>query len=211
MKRANKENCFANALKVAEYARRFTRGHWSFPGPESEKKWFGTHVNKLDGDLEKSAEGMMLNFAESGHPILRARNALARGELNSTRKGVKSIHFKGSDDTIKLILRTVVSVNQLRIYGAVANFCKEIAKNSPSATKHAEILFWESMVVPTEFPNANTVSQTDMSAQRNLLREYEQKLAELPEQEKIDQTLLQCWVLGEHREKTVLHYPGGRT
>ena len=56
---------------------------------------------------------MMINFAESGHPVFRASNALERGELKSKGKGVKSIHFNGSDETIGLILRKVISVNQL--------------------------------------------------------------------------------------------------
>ena len=43
----------------------------------------------------------------------------------------------------------------------------------------------ESMVTPTEFPIANPISQTDTEVQRNLLREYEQKFAELPEQQKL--------------------------
>ena len=58
-KRGNKEDCIANVLKITECARRFTRGHWSFSGPGSEKKWYGTHVNKLDGEWLKTAEGMM--------------------------------------------------------------------------------------------------------------------------------------------------------
>ena len=94
---------------------------WSFLVPRCEKKWYGTHVNKPDGQRDKTAEGMMLNFAESGHPILRATSALERGELKSKGKGVTSIHFNGSDDTIDLILRTIISVNQLGIYGAVAD------------------------------------------------------------------------------------------
>ena len=64
---------------------------------------------------------MMLNFAASGHPVFRANGALARGELKSKGKGKKSIHFNGSDETIELILRTNISVNQLSIYGAVAD------------------------------------------------------------------------------------------
>ena len=65
----------------------------------------------------------MLNFAESGHPKFRATSALERGELKSKGKGVTSIHFNGSDDTIELILRTIISVNQLIVYGAVAGLC----------------------------------------------------------------------------------------
>ena len=42
-KPGNKENCVANALRVTEYA---ARGHRSFLGPGSEKKWYGTHVKR---------------------------------------------------------------------------------------------------------------------------------------------------------------------
>ena len=66
-----KENCIANSHRVTEYARRFTRGHWSVLGPGSEKKWYGTYSGKPDGDWDKTAERMMLNFAESGYPVFR--------------------------------------------------------------------------------------------------------------------------------------------
>ena len=52
---------------------------------------------------DKTAENLMLNFAESGHPIFRATSALERGELKSKGNGVISIHFNGSDDTTELI------------------------------------------------------------------------------------------------------------
>ena len=95
----------------------------------------------------------MLTFAENGHPVFRATSASERGELRSNGKGKKSIHFNGSDETVELILRTVISVNQLSIYGAVADWCKESARDSPDARKHAENESWESMVVPTDFTN----------------------------------------------------------
>ena len=41
---------------------------------------------------------------------------------------MKSVQFRGSDVTIELILRTVISVNQLSIYGGVADLCKESAE-----------------------------------------------------------------------------------
>ena len=73
---------------------------------------------------------MMLNIAESGHPIFRATSAMERGELWSKEKGKKSIHFNGSEESIEWILRTVISVNQLSIYGAVADLCRELSKDS---------------------------------------------------------------------------------
>ena len=41
------------------------------------------------------------------------------------------------------------------------------------------------MVMPPEVSTTNQTSQIDAGVQRNLLREYEQKFAELPEQEKL--------------------------
>ena len=108
-KRGNKETCVANALRVTEYARRFTQGHWSF-------LWYGTHAHKPDGERDKTAEGTMLN------PVFRASRALERGELKSKGQDVKTIHFNDGDETIETIHRTIISVNLLSIYGAVADF-----------------------------------------------------------------------------------------
>ena len=119
-KRGNKENCISNAHRVTEYARRFTRGCCSSLGPGSEKKWNGTHVNKPDGERDKTAEGMMLNFAESGHPTFRGTSASGRGELKSQRERNEIHSLQRNDETIWLILRTV---SQLSVYGAVADMC----------------------------------------------------------------------------------------
>ena len=53
----------------------------------SEKKWCGTYSGKPDGVWDKTAEQMMLNFAESSHPVFRATSAMERGELRSKEKG----------------------------------------------------------------------------------------------------------------------------
>ena len=109
-------------------------GHLLGPGSE---KWYGTYSNKPDGDWDKTAERTMLNFSESGHPIFRATSALERGELRSKEKGKKSIHVDGSEEIIELILRTIVSVNQLSIYGAVADLCNGLdPDHAPTLTSH---------------------------------------------------------------------------
>ena len=61
----------------------------------------GAEPNKPDGEWEKTAEGMMLNFAESGHPIFRDTSALERGELKSKGKGKKSIHLSAGKPSRK--------------------------------------------------------------------------------------------------------------
>ena len=86
--RGNTEKCMTNSVTVVNYARRFLlRRWWSFLGPGSEKEWCGTYSDKPDGDWDKTVERMMLNFAESGHPVFRATSALERGELKKQRKG----------------------------------------------------------------------------------------------------------------------------
>ena len=75
-KRGNKENCIANAHRVTEYARKFIRGHWSFPRPGSEKRKYGTHVCKPDGQRDEVAENMnesilqKVDILYSVHPAL---------------------------------------------------------------------------------------------------------------------------------------------
>ena len=93
--------------------------------------------------MGETAECMMLNFAESGHAVFRAASALEKGELKSKVKGKKSTHFNGSDETIALILRTVLSVHQLNIYGAVADLCKELARDSSSAGNPPHMIIWD--------------------------------------------------------------------
>ena len=78
VKRGNKENGVANAHRVTEYARSFMRGQWSLLVPGSEKSWYGTDVCKPAGQWDEVAEDMMLNFAESGHPIFRTTSAVER-------------------------------------------------------------------------------------------------------------------------------------
>ena len=73
--------------------------------------------------------------------------------------------MNGSDDTIELILRTIISVNQLSVYGAVADLCGEFAKDSRCTINPAANENLESMVIPTEFPTANPTSQTDPEVQ----------------------------------------------
>ena len=71
------------------------------------------------------AEKMMLTFAESGHPVFRATSPLSRGQLKSKGGGKLSIHFCADVETIQTVFRTIISVNQLSLYGAVAEMCEE--------------------------------------------------------------------------------------
>ena len=156
----NKEPCEYNSQTVADYARKFTRGHWSFLGPGSEEKWSGTYTDEPDGPWDRMGEETMANFSRSGHPIFRASSAFERGELR--RKEDETIHFSGSDETIELLLHTVISPNQLSIYGAMADLCDEVPKRIGAHGKPAAPEQWG-----------------------NLRQEYERKFQQLSEDQKL--------------------------
>ena len=102
--RANREKCIANAHRVSEYARKSRKdvGHFWWPGSRSEKKWYGTHVTKPDGEWDKMK--ICCSTLPKADTLNSVLPALWKDE-NCKAKGLKSIHFNGSDDTIELIPR----------------------------------------------------------------------------------------------------------
>ena len=110
---------------MSVFAKRFSPGSWSFLAPGSEEKWYSTHESKPQGEWDRVAELMVIKFSESGHPVFRATSPLSRGTLKSKGGGQLSIHFCADGGTIETVFRTILSVNQLSIYGAVSYLCDE--------------------------------------------------------------------------------------
>ena len=86
---------------------------------------YSTHESKPQGEWDRFAELMMLKFDESRHPVFRATSPLSRGTLKSRGGGKLSIHFCADEETIETVFRTIISVNQLRIYGATSDLSEE--------------------------------------------------------------------------------------
>ena len=61
----NKIECESNAQLVTLFARRFGAGHWSFLGPDSEKKWYSISEGSPPREWDKIAELMMLDSAKA--------------------------------------------------------------------------------------------------------------------------------------------------
>ena len=124
IKRQQKE-CESSAQFVSLHAKRFGAGQWSFIGCGSEKKWYSISEDSPQGEWDKMAEKMMLEFAESGLPIFRASSPLSRGRLKSKGHGKLSIHNCADLETIQTIFRIIIYVNQVSLHGAVAEMCEE--------------------------------------------------------------------------------------
>ena len=121
----NERECELSAQLVSMYAKRCSPGKWSFFAPGSDKKWYSALERKPQGEWDRVAElmmmMMMMEFSESGHPVFRATSPLSRGTLKSKAGAKLSIHFCADQGTIETVFRTLISVNQLSIYGAVSN------------------------------------------------------------------------------------------
>ena len=121
---------------------------------------------------------MMLNLhSESRHRIFRATGPGKR-RIEKSRKGKEAFHYNGSEETIELIIRTLISVNQFSIYGAVAVSCKELSDDSEVAGKPAanEDSEWK---IPTGLPFADP--HPNAESQGNLMQDCGHKFEQLPE------------------------------
>ena len=173
-RKGNKDECLANAEVVKVLARRFGLGQWSFIGPGSEKKWYSSE-NSPQGAWDHIAEEMLLEFAQSGHPIFRATTPLSRGALTSKGRGKLSIHFAADQNTIDTIYRIILSVNQLSVYGAVAAVCEEF-EGHQDRSGEPEILMGQSIVlgeVKAEDPLQNENPTNDQIIWQQYIQQVE--------------------------------------
>ena len=88
------------------------------------RKWHGTHNYKPEGQWNTTADVMVDNIKDSGHPVFRAASALNRGFLK--RKGGEcTIPFSAGASNAELLLRTTNPGNQPSIHGATADWRDE--------------------------------------------------------------------------------------
>ena len=180
----SEQECELSAQPVSIYARRFSPRKWSFLGPGSEKKWYATHEYKPQGEWDRVAEQMMINFAESGHPVFRATSPLSRGTLKSKGGGKLSIHFCADQGTIETVFRTLVSVNQLNIYGAVSDLCEEcktchVRTRRPVVAEQSDPLFVPSVM------KTPTPSTEDPAQEEDVLQRYKERVERLSQQDRV--------------------------
>ena len=178
----NKDECLINAESVKVLARRFGIGQWSFIGPGCEKKWYSSE-NSPQGAWDNITEEMLLEFAESGHPIFRATTPLSRCILKSKGRGKLSFHFAADQDTIDTIYRIILSVEQLSVYGAVAGVCEEF-EDHQDRTGQPVILVAQSIVLG-EVKAETLVHDEDPMNDQITWQQYTQQVESLSPKNKV--------------------------
>ena len=110
---------------------------------------------------------------------------MSRGKLKSKGGGQLSIHFCADEGTIETVLRTIISVNQLSIYGAVSDLCEEYGTcqtrtGRPVVARQSDPLFEPaSSLMTTPTPS------TDDPAQEDLLQKYQERVDKLSQQNRV--------------------------
>ena len=73
-------------------------------------------------------------------------DSIVQGILESKGHGKLSIHFTADQDTVDIIYRIILSVNQLSVYGSVAAICEEF-EDHQDRTGELVILVGQSIVL----------------------------------------------------------------
>ena len=123
-RKGNDGICISNSEKVKEHAKRFSKGHWTFLGPVDDMHWYGTLPETPEGKWDSTATQMMERFKDTSHPVFKSISALSRGILEK-KNNRDTIHFNADGSNTELLFRTIHSVTQLSIYGAVSNWCEQ--------------------------------------------------------------------------------------
>ena len=127
----------------------------------------------------------MLEFAESGHSVFRATSPLSRGVLKSKGGGKLSIHYCADLETIQTVCRTIIPVNQLSLYGAVAQMCEEYGTfhdrtGQPVVRGQSSSSFVPS-VIKTEVP----LDCNDLAHKVLLLEQYGERIEKISQEDKL--------------------------
>ena len=100
----------------------FSQGHWTFLGPGSEEKWYGSSSHAQKGQWTCTAHKLVQRFKETSHLVFKSISASSRTILTQ-KEGKTSIHFIGDwwtqNSCSKQFFLRISSV----FYGGVANRC----------------------------------------------------------------------------------------
>ena len=201
----HEKECIANSTFVSLFAKRLPAGHWSFFGPGSETKWYSTNNERPGGEGDKVAELMMIKFGESGHPVFRATSPLSRGTLKSKGGGKISIHFCADADTIETVFRTIISVSQLSIYGAVSDLCDEyIACQARTGKTRVGRTIWP-IVRASKIIDDNTFTFDWSSCTRKFIAKVQGTSGKAPTTRSTGKSLCRCRIPENSWSRKILH------
>ena len=106
-------------------------------------------------------------------PVFPSTSPLSRGVLKSKGGGQLSIHFCADEGTIETVLRTIISVHQLSIYGAVSDLCEECKSCLVRTGRLVLVGQFDPLFVSTSSLMKTPTPPTDDPAKEDLLQKYQ--------------------------------------
>ena len=110
---------------------------------------------------------------------------LSRGQLKSKGGGKLSIHYAADLETIETVFRTITSVNQLSLYGAVAEMCEEYESFHDRTETPVVGGQSSSSFVPSVIKTDVLLDSDDRAHKDLLLQKYGERIEKLSQQEKL--------------------------
>ena len=161
------------------------------------RKYSHTHIGRFLGlDLKRNVRNShvqtewKMGWSRRGHDAQLQWKRTSRIPwiqcfgTRSFEKARKIVNTLLWDKTVEAVLRTIISVTQLSIYGAVADMCDEMACRISGCSESTRELVAqnssETTMVPTELSTTNKTPRTSDNVQGKLLQNYEQKIENLP-------------------------------
>ena len=123
---------------------------------------------------------MMIRFGESGHPVFRATSPLSRGALKSKGGGKLSFHFCADGDTIETVFRTIISVTQLSINGAVSDLCEEYSACQARTVRLVVAEQSDTLFALADLLIMTPTPSIEIPAQGNFLQKHKERIEKLP-------------------------------
>ena len=96
-----------------------------------------------------------------------------------------SIHFRADGDTIETVFRTIISVNQLSIYGAVSDLCDEYSASQARTGRPVVAEQSDPLFAPADLLMTTRTPSIEISAQENLLQKFKERVEMLSQQDRL--------------------------
>ena len=110
---------------------------------------------------------------------------MSRVTLKSKGGGQLPIHFCADEDTIETVFRTIISVNQLRIYGAVSDLCDEYKACQVRTVRLVLAGQSDPLFGPASLLMNTPTLSTEDPAQEDLLQKYQERVERLSQPDQL--------------------------
>ena len=145
-----------------------------------------TTLNGKQEGMKNYAKIIPKSVAEYARQILRGHWSFmepgSEKKWYGTYDDIPSLHFTACEENVQLLLKMVMFVNQLRLYGAIADMIQGLPEDqvAPGRLVASDQTVQEILVQP---PVAEVPSNDER--QGNLLQDHEQSFERLPEDQKL--------------------------